>query len=123
MPLQEEGWPSEITPQHSEESEYAHLCRILAGLRRLSSSEETPPTGLSLFRDTAKLVDAIQATQCHLGVLAIQLQDGTATAEDQRKVADRTEELLDLLQSHAADSESGVVPAPRQLHLTERRPA
>jgi hypothetical protein len=76
-----------------------------------------------MFRDTAKLVDAIRATQTRTGLLAVQLRDGTATADEQRQVADKVEELLDLLQSHAADTESGIAPAPRHLHLTERRPA
>jgi len=50
------------------------LCRVLAGLRR-SSSSELPriSTGDPMFRDTTKLVDAIRAAQTWLSLLAIQL--------------------------------------------------
>ncbi|WP_326950896.1 hypothetical protein OG439_20120 [Amycolatopsis sp. NBC_01307] len=125
MPANEkEELPSEVDLRHAEEAEFVLLCRVLAGLRRLSTSE-TPQlsTGVSMFRDTAKLIDAIQATQTRTGLLALQLRDGTATADEQRQVADKVEELLDLLQSHAADTDSGIAPTPRRLHLTERRPA
>ncbi len=76
-----------------------------------------------MFRDTTKLVDAIRAAQTWLSLLAIQLQDGTATADEQRQAADRIEELMDLLQSHAADVDADIVPAARNLLRTERYPA
>ncbi|MGW4525003.1 hypothetical protein [Amycolatopsis sp. NPDC004378] len=42
--------------------------------------------------------------------LITQLRDGTATAEEQNEIADELSELLELLRSHADDTEAGVVP-------------
>lgn len=121
---EENGWPSATYLRYAEEAEYVHLCRVLNGLRRLSSSDAPrPSTGVPMSRDTTKLLDAIKATQWQIGLLAIQLQDGTATSDEEHRVADKVEELLDLLQSHAADVDAGVTPAPRYHLLTERRSA
>jgi hypothetical protein len=118
---EENEWPSDAYLRCAEEAEYVRLCRVLKGLRRMSSSDAPQPsTGVPLLRDTTKLLDAIEATQWRIGLLAIQLQDGTATPDEEHRVADKVEELLDLLQSHAADVNAGVIPAPRHHLLTER---
>ncbi|UOX88385.1 hypothetical protein MUY14_43020 [Amycolatopsis sp. FBCC-B4732] len=121
---EENGWPSDVYLQCAEHVEYVRLCRVLNGLRRLSFSDTiSPSTGTSVPRDTAKLIDAIKATQWRIGLLAVQLQDGTATSDEEHRVSGQVEELLDLLQSHATDVKTGVIPTPRQFLFTERRSA
>jgi hypothetical protein len=76
-----------------------------------------------MSRETSMLVDALRTTQARISLLACKLLDGTATTEEQRQVVDKLEELMDLLQSHAADIDAGIVPASRHLLLTERHSA
>ncbi|MEU5259735.1 hypothetical protein [Amycolatopsis sp. NPDC021455] len=73
-----------------------------------------------MSRDTIKLVDALRTTQVRISLLVRQLQDGTATTDEQRQVAAKLDELLDLLQSHAADVDAGIVLTPHDLLLAER---
>ena len=121
MPQKEKVWPSEVDLRRAEDAEYVVLSRVLAALRRLSSSElPSRSTGVSMSRETVKLVDALCATQVLISLLGVQLRDGTATPDEQRCVADKVEELLDLLRSHAADVDAGIVSAPHHLLLAER---
>ncbi len=73
-----------------------------------------------MSRDTTKLVDALRTTPVRISLLVRQLQDGTATTDEQLHVADKLEELADLLQSHAADVNAGIVLTPHDLLLAER---
>lgn len=114
MPSTGIAWPSEIDLRVAEHPYYVHLCRVLAGLRRVSTSDSHPIVpGADMTRDTQKLVDVLETVRWRTGVLAIQLRDGTATTDHQREVADEVDELLDLLRSHAADVDAGFFPAPR----------
>ncbi|MEU0533437.1 hypothetical protein [Amycolatopsis tolypomycina] len=73
-----------------------------------------------MSRETTRLVDTLLATQVRISLLVHQLQDGTATTDDQRHFAGGLEELLDILQSHAADVDAGIVPTPHDYLLAER---
>ncbi|WIV58002.1 hypothetical protein [Amycolatopsis nalaikhensis] len=73
-----------------------------------------------MSRETTRLVDTLLATQVRISLLVHQLQDGTATTDDQRHFADGLEELLDILQSHAADVDAGIVLTPHDLLIAER---
>ncbi|SEF38385.1 hypothetical protein SAMN05421837_12116 [Amycolatopsis pretoriensis] len=63
-----------------------------------------------MTRSTQQLVDLLEATHWRIFLLTTQLRDGTATAGEQNEVADELTELVELLRSHADDTESGVVP-------------
>ena len=73
-----------------------------------------------MSRETARLVDTLLATQVRISLLVHQLRDGTTTTDEQRQFADKLEELADLLQSHAADVDAGIVLAPYDLLLSDR---
>ncbi|MDX3192090.1 hypothetical protein PV458_27080 [Streptomyces sp. MN03-5084-2B] len=114
-------WPSEDDLLLAEDAGYVLLCRVLLGLRRPSFSESpSRSTGAPMSRETTRLVDTLLATQVRISLLVHQLQDGTATTDDQRHFADGLEELLDILQSHAADVDAGIVPTPHDFLLAER---
>ena len=76
-----------------------------------------------MSRETTRLVDALRTAQVRISVLVRALQDGTATTDEQRQVADKLDELLDILQSHAADVDAGIVLLQHDLLLTERHSA
>jgi hypothetical protein len=121
MLLQQDGWPSEVDLERAEEAEFLLLCRVLVGLRRLPPSGSPPrPAGAMMSSETSKLVDALRATQTRVGLLVRTLQDGTSAMDEQLQVADRLEELLDLLQSHVAVVNAGIAPTSRHFLLTER---
>ena len=68
-----------------------------------------------MTRATQQLVDLLEAAQWRIFLLAAQLRDGTATTQEQSKVAEAIDELLDLLRSHAHDTDAGIIPASRNL--------
>ena len=74
-----------------------------------------------MSRETTRLVDALRTALVRISVLVRQLQDGSATTDQQRQTADRLEELVETLQSHAADVDAGVL-VPYDL-LAERHSA
>ena len=74
-------------------------------------------------RDTRKLVEVLLAVQGRIGVFTTQLEDGTATPDEQRNFAGQIEELVDLLCSHADDVDAGIVPARRCFPDLERETA
>jgi hypothetical protein len=76
-----------------------------------------------MSRETTRLVDTLRTTQIRISLLVRQLQDGTATTDEQRQVASKLDELSDVLQSHAADVDAGIVPTPHDLLLVERHSA
>jgi hypothetical protein len=116
-----QGWPSEADLLLAEDAEYVLLCRVLVGLRRLSYSESPPRSpGVPMSRDTTKLVDALRTTQVRISLLVRQLQDGTATTDEQHQVADKLGELLDFLQSHTADVDADIALTPHDLLFAER---
>ncbi|WP_410643254.1 hypothetical protein [Amycolatopsis sp. lyj-346] len=107
-------WPDENDLRFAEHPEYVRLCRVLLGLRRLRHADSPAATsGATLTRDTQRLVDVLEAAQGRLFLLVAQLRDNTATAAEQHKAADELDELLDLLRSHADDTDAGIIPAPR----------
>lgn len=116
MPSTTIAWPSETDLSVAEHPDYAHLCRVLAGLRRLSDKDRPTVTpGARMTRDTQKLVDALEATQLRISLLVIQLRDGTATPDEHRNLADAVGELPDLLRSHGDDVAAGIIPAARDM--------
>jgi proteasome lid subunit RPN8/RPN11 len=118
------AWPSEADRRLTEHPDYVHLCRVLAGMRRLSTTDRPTVTpGAAMSRETTRLVHVLGATQVRLGVLAVRLHDGTATTDEQREVADELDDVLDLLRSHAADVDAGIVAAPRRRSTPDREPA
>ncbi|WP_240522027.1 hypothetical protein [Amycolatopsis vastitatis] len=119
----EAAWPSETDLRIAEHPTFVLLCRVLAGLRRLSFSDRPAPPGVAMPRDTHHLVDLLRAAQSRIGVLAVRLADTTASPAEQREFADQAEELADLLRSHADDIDAGIVAAPRHFPRTEREPA
>jgi hypothetical protein len=125
VPSTEIAWPSEADQRLAEHPDYVRLCRVLVGLRRLSVSDRpaVTPGVVDMPRDTHKLVDLLEAAQTRIGLLAARLQDGTATTEEQRRLADEIDDLLDLLRSHATDVDAGIVAAPRYLRDLERESA
>lgn len=123
MPPDEIAWPSETDLRIAEHPAFVLLCRVLTGLRRLSFSDSSAPSGVAMPRDTRTLVDLLRATQSRIGVLTVRLADATATPGEQREFADQAEELADLLRSHADDIDAGIVAAPRHFARTEREPA
>lgn len=76
-----------------------------------------------MTRDTKKLVEVLEAAQRRISVLIPQLRDGTATTREQYQVAQVVDELLDLLRSHAADVDAGIVAGSHPLDHLEREPA
>ena len=76
-----------------------------------------------MSRETTRLVDTLRTTQVRISVLVRGLQDGTATTGEQRLIADKLEELLEILQSHAADVDAGIVVLQHNFLLTERHSA
>ncbi|MFJ7218907.1 hypothetical protein [Amycolatopsis sp. NPDC098790] len=121
MAPNEVQWPSDADLLLAEDAEYVLLCRVLAGLRRLSYSESPPrSTGAPMSRETTRLVDSLRTAQVRISLLVRQLQDGTATTDEQRQVADKLEELSEILQSHAADMDAGIVQVSHDLLLAER---
>ncbi|WP_410597070.1 hypothetical protein [Amycolatopsis sp. lyj-23] len=68
-----------------------------------------------MTRDTQKLVDALEAAQLRISVVAIQLRDGTATPDEHYDLADVIGDLPDLLRSHGDDIAAGIIPAARDL--------
>ncbi|UOZ03386.1 hypothetical protein [Amycolatopsis sp. WQ 127309] len=99
----------EVDPWTVDDPECILLRRVLAGLHRMSTSAR-PPVSVNAPTPwaTAQLVEAIQTTQTWIGLLAVRLQDGTASRADQRWTADKVEELLGLLQSPVSDAASGL---------------
>ncbi|MFJ7213583.1 hypothetical protein [Amycolatopsis sp. NPDC098790] len=63
-----------------------------------------------MTRATQQLVNLLEATQWRIFLIVTQLRDRTATPEAQNEVADEMAELVELLRSHADDTESGIVP-------------
>lgn len=120
VPSTEITWPSEADLRVAEHDEFALLCRVLAGLRRLSDSDETPaPSGVAMTRATQNLVDVLLAVDARIRVLTTQLTDGTAAPDEQRGFADQFEEVADLLRSHADDIDAEIVAAPDHPAPTE----
>ncbi|MEU8637680.1 hypothetical protein AB0C38_36340 [Amycolatopsis sp. NPDC048633] len=120
MPSKKITWPSEGDLKIAESPEVIHLCRVLIGLRRLSRSGEPPSlSGVSMTRATHKLVDVLLTVEARVAVLRTQLTDGTATPAAQRDFADQVEEAVDLIRSHADDTDAGIVAASRHLLHTE----
>ncbi|VVJ21502.1 Uncharacterised protein [Amycolatopsis camponoti] len=76
-----------------------------------------------MSHETSKLADTLRAMQARIGLLVCTLQDGTAKTDEQLQVANRLEELADVLKSNTADVNADIVPASRQLLLTERHSA
>lgn len=108
-------WPAEIDLRIAEHPDYVHLSRVLVGLRRLSGSNRPAAAGADMPLVTQQLVDGLEAAQWRIFLLVAQLRDGTATADEQHKAAATFDELLDLLRSHADDTDAGIIPAPRDL--------
>jgi len=105
-------WPDEIDLRIAEHPDYVHLSRVLVGLHRLSGPDHSV-AGADMLRETQRLVDVLEAAQWRIFLLVTRLRDGTATANDQREGADLLDELVDLLRSHADDTDAGLIPAPR----------
>jgi hypothetical protein len=118
VPSSEIRWPSETDLCSVEYSELILLSRVLAGLRRLSDSDE-PQSGVAMTRATRTLVDVLMAVEARAAVLRAQLADSTATPAEQREFADQAEEMADLLRTYADDIDAGIVAAPRPLPHTE----
>ncbi|MET8845983.1 hypothetical protein [Amycolatopsis sp. NPDC004625] len=122
MAPKELRWPSEADLLAAEVPEFALLGRVLIGLRRLSFSEAPPrSTGAPMSRETTRLVDTLLATQVRISLLVHRIQDRTVTTDEQRDFADNLDELRDILQSHAADVDAGIVLTPHDLLLAERQ--
>jgi hypothetical protein len=106
-------WPSAADLRLAEHDEFVLLSRILVGLRRLSGSNRSASSGVVMTRATTTLIEALLTVEARIVVLRTQLADGTATPRVQHDFADQAEEVIDLLRTHADDSEAGIVAAPR----------
>lgn len=115
MPSTKIAWPSEADLWSVEYAEFILLSRVLAGLRRLSGSDEAPArSGVAMIRATRTLVDVLLAVEARAAVLRTQLADGTATPAEQRDFADQAEEVADLIRTYADDIDAGIVAEPRR---------